>query len=79
MGLIRSLLVLAVVSLFVLDAQAKLKGDDCEVCIGFLNKFVKRMKERELSMSDENKIEVELMKACDDAKGKDHRFVSLIL
>jgi hypothetical protein len=37
------------------------------------------MKERELSMSDENKIEVELMKACDDAKGKDHRFVSLIL
>ena len=48
------------------------------VCIGFLNKFVKRMKEREVSMSDENKVEVELMKACDDAKGKDSRFVSTI-
>lgn len=47
------------------------------VCIGFLNKFVKRMKEREISMSDQDKTEVELMKACVDAKGKDHRFVSL--
>ena len=27
-------------------------------------------------MSDENKVEVELMKACDETKGKDSRFVS---
>ena len=47
------------------------------VCIGFLNKFVRRLKEREVSMSDESKIEIELMKACDDAAGKDSRFVSL--
>lgn len=34
------------------------------------------MKEREISMSDKDKTEVELMKACVDAEGKDHRFVS---
>ena len=27
-------------------------------------------------MSNPDKIEVELMKVCEDAKGKDHRFVS---
>ena len=27
-------------------------------------------------MSNPDKIEVELMKACEDATGKDHRFVS---
>lgn len=47
------------------------------VCIGFLSKFVRRMKERDVAMTSEGKIEVELMKACEDAKGKDHRFVSL--
>ena len=47
------------------------------MCIGFLNKFLKRMKERELSMSDQDKVEVELMKACQDAKEKDARFVSM--
>lgn len=30
MGLTKSLLILAVVSLFVFDVRAKLKGDDCE-------------------------------------------------
>ena len=47
------------------------------VCIGFLNKFVKRMNERDISMSNQDKTEVELMKVCEDAKGKDSRFVSV--
>ena len=48
------------------------------VCISFLNKFIKRMNERELAMTEPDKIEVELMKACNDAKGKDQRFVSAV-
>ena len=47
------------------------------MCIGFLNKFIARMKDREVPMSDQDKVEMELMKACKDAKGKDSRFVSL--
>ena len=46
------------------------------VCIGFLDKFTKRLKERDISTSDPSTIEVELMKACADSQGKDHRFVS---
>ena len=34
------------------------------------------MKEREVSLSDQDKAEVELMKACKDATDKDSRFVS---
>ena len=49
------------------------------VCINFLNKFVGKMKEREVSVSDQDIVEVELMKACEDAKGKDSRFVSLLI
>ena len=49
------------------------------VCINFLNKFVGKMKEREVSVSDQDIVEVELMKACKDAKGKDSRFVSLLI
>ena len=49
------------------------------VCISFLNKFVKRMAERGAKMTDPDRIEVELMKACADSQGKDHRFVSIFL
>lgn len=30
-------------------------------------------------MTDPDRIEVELMKACADSHGKDHRFVSIIV
>ena len=98
MELLRPLLTLAVVSLFVVDVRAKLKGDECEgvllpfhynadpnraffriVCINFLNKLVGKMKAREVTVSDHEIVEVELMKACKDAKGKDSSFVSLLI
>ena len=46
------------------------------VCIGFLNKFSKRLKEKELDPGNQDKSELELRKACREAKGKDERFVS---
>lgn len=48
----------------------------CAVCIGFLNKFSKRLKEKELDPGNQDKSELELRKACREAKGKDERFVS---
>ena len=49
------------------------------MCIGFLNKFSRRLKEREVAVYDQSKTELELMKACVDAKGKEERFVSSLL
>ena len=34
------------------------------------------MNEQDVSMSNQDRLEVELMKACEDATGKDNRFVS---
>ena len=48
----------------------------CAVCIGFLNKFSKRLKEKELDPANQDKSELELRKACREAKGKEERFVS---
>ena len=46
------------------------------VCIKFLDNFVVRMDERDVSLNDLDKVEVELMEACADSQGKDSRFVS---
>ena len=46
------------------------------VCIQFLTKFERRLKENGVG-SDMDSIEMELMKACKAAKGKDERFVSI--
>ena len=46
------------------------------VCIGFLNKFSRRLKEREVDTSNQDAIEIELFKACKDTKNKEERFVS---
>nr|SCD14044.1 mesencephalic astrocyte-derived neurotrophic factor [Suberites domuncula] len=56
------------------EVKAKLKGDDCEVCISFLNKFGKRLKERAVDMPNQDQMEIELLKTCREAKGKDERF-----
>lgn len=45
------------------------------MCIEFLGKFGRRLKENDIG-SNVDKIEIELMKACSEAKGKDERFVS---
>ena len=48
----------------------------CTVCIRFLNNFTKRMKESGIDSSSPDRIELEFLKACKEAKGKDERFVS---
>ena len=48
----------------------------CAVCIGFLNKFSKRLKEKGLDPANQDKSELELRKTCREAKGKEERFVS---
>lgn len=46
------------------------------VCIRFLNNFTKRMKESGIDSSSPDHVEIEFLKACREAKGKDERFVS---
>ena len=46
------------------------------VCIRFLNNFTKRMKESGVDSSSPDRVEIEFLKACREAKGKDERFVS---
>lgn len=46
------------------------------MCIRFLNNFTKRMKESGIDSSSPDHIEIEFLKACKEAKGKDERFVS---
>lgn len=47
------------------------------MCVKFLSKFERQLKEKEVG-SNVDKIEIELMKACKSAKGKDERFVSAL-
>ena len=46
------------------------------VCIGFLQRFERRLKENGMDSTTQAKVELELMKICKEAKGKDDRFVS---
>lgn len=46
------------------------------VCIRFLNNFTKRMKDSGIDSSRPDLVEVEFLKACKEAKGKEERFVS---
>lgn len=56
--------------------NVSLSHNSTTVCIGFLNRFVKKMDEQDTSMSDLDNLEDELEKTCEEAKGKDSRFVS---
>lgn len=49
------------------------------VCIRFLNNLTKRMKESGVDSSSPDGVEIEIFKACRDAKGKDERFVSIMV
>ena len=44
------------------------------VCVQFLTKFQKRLSVNEVA-SQANEIEIELYKACSEARGKDERLV----
>lgn len=46
------------------------------VCISFLNKFSQRLRDRDIDMSSQDAIEMELMRTCSEATGRDERFVS---
>lgn len=67
---------LAVIPYQFKTASQKLNIVLFSVCIQFLSKFERQLKENDVG-SNVNKIEIELMKACKSAKGKDERFVSI--
>ena len=46
------------------------------VCIGLLNRLKLRLEEKGMTSSTPEQVEVELVKVCKEAKGKDERFVS---
>lgn len=49
-----------------------LKEGECEVCVGFLDRFYKSLKDNNVKFTNED-IEKALMKTCKDAKGKENR------
>ncbi|OCT83252.1 mesencephalic astrocyte-derived neurotrophic factor [Xenopus laevis] len=53
------------------DAGA-LKAGDCEVCISFLSRFYQSLKERKVEFKPDI-VEKELLKTCNDARGKENR------
>lgn len=56
------------------SVKAKLKGDECEVCISFLKKFEQSLSENYNDLTDVAVLEEQLISACKKAKDKDERF-----
>ncbi|XP_051549576.1 mesencephalic astrocyte-derived neurotrophic factor-like [Myxocyprinus asiaticus] len=50
-----------------------LKAGDCEVCVGFLERFYQSLPVNDVKFNSEA-IENALLKACKEAKGKENRF-----
>ncbi|KAE8611903.1 hypothetical protein XENTR_v10012635 [Xenopus tropicalis] len=53
------------------DAAA-LKAGDCEVCISFMTRLYQSLKERKVEFKPDV-VEKELLKTCNDARGKENR------
>ncbi|OCT85676.1 mesencephalic astrocyte-derived neurotrophic factor [Xenopus laevis] len=53
------------------DAGA-LKAGECEVCVSFLSRFYQSLKERQVEFKPDA-VEKELLKTCNDARGKENR------
>ncbi|XP_075039950.1 mesencephalic astrocyte-derived neurotrophic factor [Mixophyes fleayi] len=50
-----------------------LKAGDCEVCVSFLTRFYQSLKDNNVEFMPAA-VEKELLKSCDDARGKENRF-----
>lgn len=58
---------------FVPSFSDALKDGDCEVCVGFLERFYQSLKDNDVQFNSDT-VELALLKACRDAKGKENRF-----
>ncbi|KAG8436154.1 hypothetical protein GDO86_007309 [Hymenochirus boettgeri] len=65
------LTVIGILGLLPRGGQA-LKAGECEVCVSFLNRFYQSLKERKVDFKSEV-VEKELLKTCNEAKGKENR------
>ncbi|KAM4721962.1 mesencephalic astrocyte-derived neurotrophic factor [Rhinophrynus dorsalis] len=70
----RALLSLTVAGILALlpSGGQTLKDGECEVCVSFLNRFYQTLKERNVEFKSEI-VEKELLKTCNEAKGKENR------
>nr|XP_055073741.1 mesencephalic astrocyte-derived neurotrophic factor [Misgurnus anguillicaudatus] len=50
-----------------------LKDGECEVCVGFLDRFRQSLEDNDVKF-DSDTIEKAILKACKEAKGKENRF-----
>ncbi|KAK2907200.1 hypothetical protein QQF64_018816 [Cirrhinus molitorella] len=50
-----------------------LKDGDCEVCVGFLERFYQTLQDNDVQFNSDA-IEKALLKSCKEAKGKENRF-----
>ncbi|XP_043944208.1 cerebral dopamine neurotrophic factor-like [Protopterus annectens] len=62
----------ALILLSVGPLESVLPNGECEVCVGFLDKFYTHLKEKNADFTPSN-IEKELIAACSNAKGKENR------
>ncbi|KTF88196.1 hypothetical protein cypCar_00006117 [Cyprinus carpio] len=51
-----------------------LKDGECEVCVGFLERFYQTLQDNDVKF-DSDSIEKALLKSCKEAKGKENRFL----
>lgn len=54
-------------------ATLTLRQGDCEVCISFLSRFYQSLQDRNVEFTSAV-VEKELLKTCNEAKGKENRF-----
>ncbi|XP_069500202.1 mesencephalic astrocyte-derived neurotrophic factor [Ambystoma mexicanum] len=54
------------------EGDCALRTGDCEVCVSFLTRFYQSLKDKDVEFTSAS-IEKELLKACNEAKGKENR------
>ncbi|KTG38834.1 hypothetical protein cypCar_00044565 [Cyprinus carpio] len=63
----------ALVLALVPSCTEALKEGECEVCVGFLERFHQTLQDNDVKF-DSDSIEKALLKSCKEAKGKENRF-----
>ncbi|KAM8930395.1 mesencephalic astrocyte-derived neurotrophic factor [Pelodytes ibericus] len=71
MWIVCALAVAGVLVVFPNSGQA-LRPGECEVCVSFLGRFYQSLREKDVEFKSDV-IEKELMKTCNEAKGKENR------
>ncbi|XP_018428600.1 PREDICTED: mesencephalic astrocyte-derived neurotrophic factor [Nanorana parkeri] len=53
-----------------------LRAGECEVCVSFLSRFYQSLKDNDVEFTPAG-VEKELVKTCNEARGKENRFVRM--